>query len=466
MGVTISIDLLSGVYDAADPEDPRRAEWPPHPARLYCALVAAARDETDRAALQWLERQDPPLIIAAGQAQETSRSGYVVVNAVSAKGGNQSHPGRTNGLRVRSSSIPAASTVRITWCEEAPAGAVEALDRMARRIPYLGRSTGIALVAAAAAADECPEELVVFEPCSLLDREHMVRIPYPGFLSELDSLFAADRQAWEASRYQPYRRRSAESAAPAETEAVIPSVYTELVTLRFSGLAPQASLTVPFTTALRKAVLAVAGDSAPAALHGHGADGRPHVAFLALPDVGGEYSDGHLLGLAVAVPDLPPAERRAVLAAVGGLRRGEVEGTMTLNVPPIGKVELLQPAEVYRPWGASPQRWRRGSRRWVSATPVVLDRFPKRPEAVEQEIRTGLRKVGLPEPLEIAISKEPLVRGAARIRPPDLPRRAQGRPYRHIAVTFDRRVSGPVLVGAGRYLGIGLLAPVGADDDR
>ena len=74
-------------------------------------------------------------------------------------------------------------------------------------------------------------------------------------------------------------------------------------------------------------------------------------------------------------------------------------------------------------------------------------------------MRGSLRRVGLPEPVEVQISNEPLLPGAARLRPADLPRQVKGRLFRHIAVTFDRRVAGPVLVGAGRYLGVGLLAP-------
>ena len=81
---------------------------------------------------------------------------------------------------------------------------------MARRIPYLGRSTGIALVAATQATTDPPADRPtagsVFEPCDLLDRELSLRVPYSGFLGELDAQFAADRPAWEVSRYQGYRR--------------------------------------------------------------------------------------------------------------------------------------------------------------------------------------------------------------------------------------------------------------------
>jgi CRISPR-associated protein Csb2 len=132
----------------------------------------------------------------------------------------------------------------------------------------------------------------------------------------------------------------------------------------------------------------------------------------------------------------------------------------------VGTVELRYQLGLVRPWGASPQRWRQGSRRWMSATPMVLDRYPKRAERVADEVRRCLRTVGLPEPVDVQVSLEPLLPGAARLRPLDLPDQTRGRLFRHVAVTFERRVSGPVLAGAGRYLGVGLFAPVGTDGDE
>jgi CRISPR-associated protein Csb2 len=95
----------------------------------------------------------------------------------------------------------------------------------------------------------------------------------------------------------------------------------------------------------------------------------------------------------------------------------------------------------------------------------VLDRYPKRPEQIEAEVRSGLHRVGLPDPVDVVISTQPVLSGAVPLRPIDLPHQSRGRLFRHVAVTFDRTVRGPVLVGAGRYLGVGLLAPVKAERD-
>jgi len=48
-----------GFYGAADVTARKKVEWPPHPDRLYQALVDAALPE-DRPALTWIEQQAPP----------------------------------------------------------------------------------------------------------------------------------------------------------------------------------------------------------------------------------------------------------------------------------------------------------------------------------------------------------------------------------------------------------------------
>jgi CRISPR-associated protein Csb2 len=485
MRIVVAVELLSGTYDASDVEDREHPEWPPHPARLFCAMVAAARAGDERSALLWLERQPPPLVYAAGRAEPQRRSGFVVTNEVTTKPGSQAYPARTNGLRVRSRAAPAMPSVRLVWPGvDAPPGVVGALDAITRRIPYLGRSTGIVLVSAAVEnpdADPTPSMVApalgqdasgaaadagaawsVYEPCDLLDARATLRVPYAGYLEQLDAQFEAGRPAWEVGRFHGYRVREAAPAADAGP-GLLPSAYTDFVVFRFAGLRPDGRLAARFTEALRARVLRAAGRTAPAALHGHGADGRPHVAFLALPHVGQEHADGHLLGVAVAVPELPDDERRAVLGAVLGLRRSDLPGVADLPVPGIGSVELSYQPGPLRPWGATPQRWRRDARRWATATPVVLDRYPKKKHREAEEVVRSCRLLGLPDPVDIQVSSEPLTPGGVRLRPVDLPAQVRGRLFRHVSVEFDRRVSGPLLLGAGRYLGVGLLAPIPAE---
>lgn len=82
--LAVRIDLLTGRYAATRFNDRNATEWPPHPARLYSALVAAwadadVPDPHERAVLNWLEELDAPAI-AASEAGSRSDVTYYVPN--------------------------------------------------------------------------------------------------------------------------------------------------------------------------------------------------------------------------------------------------------------------------------------------------------------------------------------------------------------------------------------------------
>ncbi len=471
MSLIIDIELMSGRYDAAGAEDRDAVEWPPHPARVFCALVAGARTESDRVALRWLEGLPAPVVQASPIARPVVRASYVVTNSVKAAGGSPFHPGRTNALKVRHSVAPGSRRVRVLWpTTNANPSTVAVLDALARRVPYLGRSTGVAALSVrigSAPGKTDPEDgLEQYDPTLAGSRGTSLRVPYPGYLDLLMDQYDKGRPAWEVGRDLNYRLpdHGPQRSVPLVTA---PSVYTDVIILRFTGLRPDGRLTAIFTEALRRAVMSATADPLPDALHGHGADGRPHVAFLALPNADNPRADGHLLGLAVAIPDLPEQERRAIVQGVlVGMRSdrgdpGDAIRTLRLSVPRIGEVDLAYQPGLVRPWGTRPERWRRGSDHWVSVTPVVFDHYPRKGE-LEQEIVRSCVRIGLPEPRGVVVSTAPLIAGGVRMRPGDLPGRARGKLFRHVELRFDHPVSGPVLLGAGRYLGVGLMAPLDA----
>ncbi|HWF20830.1 MAG TPA: type I-U CRISPR-associated protein Csb2 [Acidimicrobiales bacterium] len=466
MALAVDIELLSGRYDAAGAADRESTEWPPHPARVFCAFVAGARSADDHEALRWLERLGPPVVWASPAAVSTVRRSYVVTNRVEPKGGSQFHLARSNALRRRTACLPESTSVRLSWLgAKVDASTIDRLDGIARRVPYLGRSTGIATVRCRAMdGDERPEPGVVpFTPAPDGRGPHLLRVPYPGYLDELVIQHEADRPAWEVSRAVTYRLDGAEASSVTHPKTE-PSVYTDVIVLSFAGVRPDGRLAPQFTQALRRAVMSSTADPLPDALHGHGTPGRPHVAFLALPDAGHPHADGHLLGMAVAVPDLPADERRAIVRGVlapsgrSADIRPSMARTFPLDVPGIGRVDLEHRPGLVRPWGVRPERWRQGSTQWVSVTPVVLDRFPKRGDAASEVARCCVA-LGLPEPQRVQVSTAPLTVGGIRLRPRDLPDHLRGKLFRHVELAFDRPVAGPVMLGAGRYLGIGLLAP-------
>ena len=113
MSLEIRVDLVHGRYDAGT-RDPRVAEWPPHPARIHCALLAGARDDDDISALQWLEAQTPPLLmIVPATLTESVHTSFTVTNSVREGGGHQFHLAREAKERVRASVLPRTTSIAL-----------------------------------------------------------------------------------------------------------------------------------------------------------------------------------------------------------------------------------------------------------------------------------------------------------------------------------------------------------------
>ena len=83
--LAIEVELLTGRYVATAYNTRVEAEWPPHPARLFSALVAThfASEEPpadERATLQWLEAQGAPSIKASEASSREVTTVFVPVN--------------------------------------------------------------------------------------------------------------------------------------------------------------------------------------------------------------------------------------------------------------------------------------------------------------------------------------------------------------------------------------------------
>ncbi|MFW6087729.1 MAG: type I-U CRISPR-associated protein Csb2, partial [Myxococcota bacterium] len=90
--ISIDVQLLTGRYVAARYDDRATAEWPPEPARLFSAFVAALHEHPDiedraRRALAWLEALPPPQIVASHAAHRTVPNVFVPVNDTQVAGG-------------------------------------------------------------------------------------------------------------------------------------------------------------------------------------------------------------------------------------------------------------------------------------------------------------------------------------------------------------------------------------------
>jgi CRISPR-associated protein Csb2 len=237
--------------------------------------------------------------------------------------------------------------------------------------------------------------------------------------------------------------------------------FTEMFIFGFPAGCPLPPLaTLDVTHALRGAAMAHARPHPVEVLSGHCGDGqqtrRDHAAFLTLPDVGHDYADGHLLGVAVALPRLDAAIRGSVLrplAAVHQLRLGRAGAWDVAEVRPSNRIRQGLDAAV----------WTRPSRCWATVTPVAV--YPRQRQMTQQHVMEACRHSGLPEPTEIVISQHSPFLGtppSVAFAPIPLHQRKGTLWHSHVVLSFRRPVKGPVIIGAGRYRGYGLCRPLEA----
>ena len=133
-----------------------------------------------------------------------------------------------------------------------------------------------------------------------------------------------------------------------------------------------------------------------------------------------------------------------------------------LRLPGAGTLVLQYGADRY---GLQPSRWaarsRGGSREWVTATPLMLDGHLRRGRDEASEVARSLVIAGYPPAADVEVSAAPLAAGGVwRPRPGTLPAGQAAPPPRSRPGPFAEPVTGPVLAGSMRYLGLGLFLPV------
>ena len=183
------------------------------------------------------------------------------------------------------------------------------------------------------------------------------------------------------------------------------------------------------------------------------------------------------MGTAITMPErLDTTSRRALLKAVG--RWDSAQSPLSLTFGRRGVLEMERIVGTSQLVTLRSGLWNRKSRRWVSATPIALPTHPgtlgsgtavvrsKAWARAEQAIINSCRHIGLPEPANVVVSLAPLITGArpAPTFPAFRQRGREGIPIArrlvHATVTFDRPVVGPVVLGSGRYVGLGLMRPM------
>jgi len=470
--LTIQVEFLHGVLRAGSPDDIAMTghddpgEWPPSPARLFSALVGAGGTGVRAAAgdgseLRLLETADPPEIIADLPAQVLSSavcSRFVVADELHVDtqtretGAVHEYIARRAALvRPGTRLAPKTPEVAYVWPELSPSREqLASIAFRAARVSYLGcADSPVRLTVSCELAGGVDGRWV---PDAL--GRHPEAVPYPGFTDALDRAFeqwlqAPVRRAWLRTRRVLYRQPGETTIAP----PCEPSIHWLLLDPPVPG-----RFALALTETLRAATLDLHerhSGAVPSILHGHGfrGSGQNHAQFLALPDVGFPHSSGHIHGAAVWLPANSASDTAASLrAALWHLHELVCPGRFRTAVKGHGGEQ--------RPVAANPGRWTQPSKHWVSALPVVHERWISGGPDCD-EVASWFRHAGFEcRVLETRNSVAPLLPGSVRLRPEQVHRQGRGRhPYSFLDVRLDREIAGPIVIGQGRQFGMGLMAP-------
>ncbi len=489
MALVLEIEYLSGVAFAAVGPDSGTPDWPPQPDRVFSALVATwailGQDADGQRALEWLEALPAPMLLAPEAPPRTDAVVFVPPN--DPRSDRRKHArGVLPALRSRQprrfpASRPHDPVVRLCWPDARPDPATfAALLALARDTAYVGHSAS--LTRCRFLRDDAPPDPGRAAPPR--------RRVYAGRLAELCRSFEAGRRPLPGARVAP-----AADATPPRTGSfggrwlVFEHVAGDMPDLRACALVAKT---------LRDALLdgyrrIGRGDDIPEVVSGHAPDRSPsrdaHLAVLPLPFAGFPHADGHVMGFALVPPRdstlLDDADFRRVLRTLAPIAEDHGRRLLTLTTKagtPRGRAFSIGLSPTFEPpvgrRSLDPALYTRPAPVFATMTPIALDRHLKRKGAARQDeaaaqIADACRNVGLPEPDAVVCDKHSAIVGAPSAYPAGgapawtrwgRPRALASRHLTHAVIRFARPVDGPVVLGAGRFVGLGLCRAL--DPDR
>lgn len=503
----------SGVRKDRDQRD--QLDWPPAPARLHQALIAAtltnlpdslrdAYSDKALAALQWLETLPAPDInaskLAADEDYRRALSVAMPHNSPAKGDFSRYHPDLAPVLRATPEQ-DGNLFVAYRWmddtaqfCREAEVH-LAALNEAAAKLGYLGRAEDrveCEVVWREDDKDTVNETQEIWRPV-FHAADLSLQTVRPNSTTELIQEFVRANQRIERGskrparlflRDQSYSRDAAEGLLPIhvaifqifrntnnpdEPPAVCDAVNAHRWRAPLRALACRIAKEVQRWSDPTLAEELISGHA-----QGGGPTRQPHLAFVPLPSLSLQgQADGRVRRFALL--GYAGTENKARAASIYRTLAGCLDGE---EIEPGYRLQLIDDA---------PQRdkvwwlYSGSSRVWLSATPVVINRGFKVPTyspdgglLSDNErhlrrqaewaslLRTSLRHIRLPDDIveacEITLTPSPLLAAterAERYRP-----NGEGASFVHVRIDFPRPVRGPLIVGDRRYIGLGLLTPV------
>lgn len=495
------------------------AGWPPAPGRLFQALVAGVGrgrtlDASAVPVLTWLEGLEPPTIAAPRARPGQKIQSFVPNNDADTLGGDLSQIGeiRTNKTIAPKLLDPDVPFLYVWSVDDPMPTTLESVDALAAQLYQFGRGVDMAWARALVltrseleqrlsghpgtvhrpSAGEGQETLACPAPGTLasLNRRHvaaLARLRPEGAGRDAKQLFSQPPKPHfvEVAYDAPPFRQLYELRRPGDSGAffVWPLARVSALTERLrDGAADRLRQGLPGSEEVveRSLVGRLRGED-------NGGPRALRVRIVPLPSIGHEHAGLGIRRVLVEVPSGGPLAAADVHWAFSGLQAmdpetGEIDDFI---LTPTGEAQMLDHYGVDAPRSSTNGAGRReskGARRWRTVTPVVLPESARRrrieptkrtedakggPERLMEEARakaavaTALRHAGVPRRVAcVRVQREPIDARGLRAEAFAPGTRFPKERLWHVELEVDAPLSGPLVIGDGRFLGLGLLAPV------
>jgi CRISPR-associated protein Csb2 len=481
-------------------------DWPPSPARLFQALVAGAASGgplgSDASnALERLENCDPPIIASPPKTNGQEFTNFVPNNDLDAVGGDSRHIG---GIRTQKVTCPRIFDKDIpflyTWqFDDSDESKAQLICELAERLYQFGRGVDLAWAWGEVLDDEVVELRLssypglVFHPSQGGGGEELP-CPRPGSLRSLKDRYAAGSQRFKTEgQGKAIKQLFSQSPKPRFAQVAYESPPSQCVYELRESTSETSFAVWPLARA-SKLVLALRDGAAERLrvalpdrsseieqiLVGRKADGTDNgptslrVRIVPLPSIGHHHVDRGIRRVLVEVPAGCPLRPDDVHWAFSGLELADPETgeALDLIVTPTDDESMLTHYGVGR----------QACHVWRTVTPVALPESASRrridPGHLRAEAKNGseraaeqaraagaviqaLRFAEIHTWVEsIRVQREPFESTGDRVEAfaPGT-RFTKGRLW-HVEITFREPIEGPLIIGDGRFLGLGIMAPI------
>lgn len=470
-------------------------EWPPSPARAFQALVSAAGrgrpiEGRHTAALQWLEGLAPPRIGCPRARHGRAAQHYVPNNDIDAVGGV---PHKVEKIRVLKPAevrlLDDGIPFYYVWKVKDSGEHADSMATIASYLHQFGRGVDTAHASFSTLAPDALEDLIGhyrgewFEPGAGRGSVGL-KCPTPGSLARLVERFEASLSRLETIREKKKRKQFFAQPPMVQFPEVRYGGGLDVVSYDLVPVAGGTGQLTPWPLrrahdlvtrlrdgvfeALRKTLGEQHLEALSRTIIGRGEEGgAAHVAveeriqLIPLPSTGHEH--------------VSPQIRRVLLAFPQESEIANEDLQWALERCEVGEKELscVVPSED----ASMSERYLRAATRWQSSTPLALSATRRRLGSAQSDVKASgerrfeenaaisavheaLRHGGVHERvLDVCVQREPFGKKGARADT-----FAEGTRFRkeslwHVALSFANPVAGPLVLGNGRFLGLGVMHP-------